>query len=311
MLAVIGRRLALAVPILAIVSLLTFLLVPFLPGDPAATILGDGATPDQLAAVRERLGLDLPILERYGLWLTSALQGDLGRSYFSSQPVAEVVAGRVGVTLSLAIAATVLTVVVGVTAGALAAVRGGALDRVAQILVTLGMSVPSFWLGLVIVLVFAIWLRMLPPSGYVDFFTDPGRWSRYILLPSIALAAGATAAVALQTRAALLGLMNQEFVRALRAKGISTRRIVWDHLLRNAAGPIVAVVGLQFITMLGNVVVIEQVFGLPGLGSLIFESVNRLDLPLMQALVLVMALLVVVVNLISDVVVAWLNPKVR
>ena len=311
MIAVIGRRLALAVPILFVASLLTFLLIPFLPGDPATTILGENALPAQLADLRAQLGLDLPIFERYAQWLGAAVHGDLGRSYFSGQPVLDVVAGRIGVTLSLACAATALTIIVGVTLGALAAVRGGALDRAAQIVVTLGMSVPSFWLGLVIVIVFAVWLRMLPPSGYTDILDNPGEWARYIILPSVALAAGATAAVALQTRAAMLGLMNQEFVRTLRAKGISSRNIVWGHLLRNAAGPIVAVIGLQFITMLGNVVVIEQVFGLPGLGSLIFESVNRLDLPLMQGLVLVMALLVVVVNLISDVIVAWLNPKVR
>ena len=311
MLAVIGRRIALALPILFVVSLLTFLLVPFLPGDPATAILGESASAEQIAALRSQLGLDLPIGERYAQWLGSALTGDLGQSYFSSQPVADVVAGRIGVTLSLACAATVLTVLVGVSLGAAAAVRGGALDRVAQVVVTLGMSVPGFWLGLVIVIVFAIWLRVLPPSGYTDLFDDPGKWARYIILPAVALAAGATAAVALQTRAAMLGPMNQEFVRTLRAKGISPRSIVWGHLLRNAAGPIIAVVGLQFITMLGNVVVIEQVFGLPGLGSLIFEAVNRLDLPLMQALVLVMALLVIVVNLISDVIVAWLNPKVR
>lgn len=311
MIAVVGRRLALAAPILLIVSALTFLLTPLLPGDPAVAILGEGATADQIAALREQLGLDRPLAARYIDWLGAAVQGDLGRSFFSAQPVSDVVAGRIGVTLSLAVAATVLTVVVGVAVGSAAAVRGGALDRVAQIAVTLGMSIPSFWLGLVLVVVLAVWMRALPPSGYVDLLEDPGAWLRYIILPSVALAVGSTAAVALQTRAALLGLMNQEFVRTLRAKGIRPAHIVWNHLLRNAAGPIVSVVGLQFITMLGNVVVIEQVFGLPGLGTLIFEAVNRLDLPLMQALVVVMALLVVVVNLLSDLIVAWLNPKVR
>jgi peptide/nickel transport system permease protein len=308
---VILRRLAAAIPLLLVVSLLTFMLIPLLPGDPAATILGANATHAQIASLRESMGLDQPIVARYLTWISAALRGDLGTSYFSGQPVLASILQRLPITLSITAAATVVSLIVGVSLGTLAAMRGGLLDRIARGASTFVMAVPNFWLALLLVMSYSNYHHHLAPSGYVDLTSSPTAWLSRIALPSIALAAGATAAVALQTRAALQELMHREFVRTFRALGLSQRRVVFGHLLQNAAGPIVGVVTLQFISMLGNAVVIEQVFALPGLGTLIYTSVSKLDMPLMQGVVLAMTLLVVVVNLAADLVAAWLNPRIR
>ncbi|MDQ1135266.1 peptide/nickel transport system permease protein [Microbacterium sp. SORGH_AS 1204] len=311
MLSVIGRRLAIAVPLVLLVSLLTFLLVPLIPGDPAATILGNTATPAQLASLREALGLDRPLFERYLDWLTAALRGDFGSSFYDHSPVLETIAARIPVTLSLTLAATLLSLIVGVGLGVLAAVRGGVVDRAVQLISVVGMALPNFWLALVLVLCLAIWVPIFLPSGYVPFEDDPNGWLRSLTLPTIALGLASATAIALQTRASLTDLARRDFVRILRAKGVSRTSIITKHLLRNASGPILTVTGLQFVGMLGGAVVIEQVFALPGLGSLIFASVSKLDVPLMQGVVVVMTLLVVAVNLLTDLVSAWLNPKLR
>lgn len=311
MLSIIARRLAIAVPIVFTVSLLTFMLVPLIPGDPASTILGNSATPAQLSALRQILGLDQPIIGRYITWVTKALGGDLGTSFYDSAPVLDTILSRLPVTLSLTLAATALSVVLGVGLGLIAAVRGGVVDRMVQTLSVVGMALPNFWLALVLVLGLAIWVPIFLPSGYIAFEEDPAGWARSLVLPTVALGMASATAIALQTRASIVDLGRRDFVRILRAKGLSRSTIISRHLLRNASGPILTVTGLQFVGMLGGAVVIEQVFALPGLGSLIYTSVSKLDVPLMQGVVVVMTLLVVVINLITDLAAAWLNPKLR
>lgn len=311
MLAVLGRRIAIAIPMVVLVSLLTFMLVPLIPGDPARTILGTGATPEQLAALRETLGLDQPIWERYITWLSAAVQGDFGTSFYDHSPVLDVILLRMPVTISLALAATALSLIVGVSLGLLAALRGGKVDRIIQTVSVFGIALPSFWLALVLVLVLAIWVPIFLPSGYTPFEDDPAEWARSLALPAVSLAAASSTAIALQTRSSIGDLAHRDFVRVLRAKGLSQRTIVLKHLLRNASGPILTTTGLQFIGMLGGAVVIEQVFSMPGLGSLIFSSVSKVDVPLMQGVVVFMTLLVVAANLATDLLAAWLNPKLR
>lgn len=311
MLAVLGRRLLIAIPIVFLVSLLTFFLVPLLPGDPAAQILGSSATADQLAELRASLGLNDPIMVRYFNWLGSALTGDLGISYYTGSNVLANISVRLPVTLALTIGATALSVVLGVLIGAIGALRGGIVDRLVQSASVLGMALPNFWLALVLVLLFAIWLPLLPASGYVPFATDPGMWFKTLLLPVIALGFASTTAIALQARASIADLAHRDFVKILRAKGVPRRTIIARHLLRNASGPVLTVTGIQFVGMAGSAVVIEQVFALPGLGSLIYTSVTNLDIPVMQAVVVVMTLIVVIVNLVTELAAAALNPKLR
>lgn len=304
------RRLALSIPLALVASMITFVLIPFLPGDAARALLGQNATAEQLAATREELGLNLPIWEQYWNWLTAAVRGDLGTSLISRQPVTEILNSRLEPSLSLIIGATVVASVVGVVLGVRAA-RRGFLGRFVDSTSIVALAIPDFWLGLVLVVLFAVQLRWFPPTGYVSFGTDPLLWLQCLVLPIITLSLPAMARIAKQTRDSMGTALDGSFVRTLRAASIRERSIVYRHALRNAAVPILTVIGLVFVGALSGTVAVETIFAIPGLGSTAVQATASRDLPLIQGVVVYFTLITIAVNLIVDLAYGYFNPRVR
>ena len=258
------RRLGAGLVLVFVIATLTFFLTNLTGSDPARRILGPQASLDQIAAKRAELGLDQPVLQRYWDWLAGAVQGDLGTSWSNNQPVTKLISTALPVTLSLVFAALALIAVVSITIGVLAAVRGGWLDRALQVVSIVAFAVPNFLVGLVLALVFAVGLGLFPAVGYVPFTDDPSGWVLSITLPAVALAVGATATVATQTRGSMIDVLQQDYVRTLRSRGLPTRSVLLRHALRNAAPASLTVLSLQFIALISGAVVIEKVFGLTG-----------------------------------------------
>jgi peptide/nickel transport system permease protein len=312
MLRLVAQRLLALVPLLLIVSLLTFSFTSLLPSDPVDLILGDTGTTEQHEMLRERLGLNQPIHVRYAQWLGRALQGDLGTSFFSSVRVTDAVLQRLPVTLSLTAVATLISITVGVVAGVVAALRPRSLvDRLATLGATFGQAVPNFWFGLILVAIFAVWLRWFPATGFTRLSESPWDWLRSVTLPAIALGLSSSAAIARQVRSAMVGVLQQDYIRAARAQGLSRLRYIIRHALTNALIPVVAVLSFQITVLLGGALVVEQVFAINGLGTLAIGAVRQQDIPMLQGLVLVMVGLVVAVQLVTDVVYGLLSPKAR
>ena len=304
-------RLALAIPLLLIVSFLTFLLMAIAPGDPAAILLGDSATPERLAEVRAQLGLDQPLPVQYWNWLVAALQGDFGSSLLTGQPVLDTIGQRIGATMSLVICALLVSSVLGILIGMFGALRGGWVARVLEWITVVISAIPPFWLGFLLISWFAISIRALPATGYVPITQDPGLWLRSLILPVATLVAAPAMGVAKQTKDSMQEVMARDFIAALRADGRSEARIIWVHALRSAAIPIVTIIGVFFIAMLGGTVFAETVFSIPGLGTLVVSSAHAGDFPLVQGVVVVICLGVVIVNLVLELLYGWLNPKAR
>jgi peptide/nickel transport system permease protein len=305
----IARRLLLTIPVLLAMSIFVFLMIRLVPGDPVRTMLGFRATDENVAVVRAALGLDRPIWEQYGTWLGGILRFDLGQDFISKAPLTTLLAERLPVTLQLTTMAMALALLVGIPAGVLAATRGRASGRAASAFVVAGISIPDFWLGIMLVLLFAGTLGLLPPSGYTPFVDDPVGNLRYMALPVLTLAVGEAAYILRTTRAAMEETLASPYVAFLRAKGISERRIVYTHALRNASIPIVTVVGIQFGVLLGGAIVVESLFALPGVGRLIVTAINQRNYPVIQAGILVVAALFIVVNLITDLLYGALDPR--
>lgn len=312
MLRLVLQRLLAVVPLLFIVSVITFSFTSFLPSDPVDLILGDTGTEEQHAMLRERMGLNRPIVVRYADWLGHAVRGDLGNSYFNSVSVADAVMQRLPVTLSLTAVSALIAIVVGVSAGIAAALRPRTwIDGLATIGATFGQAVPNFWFGLILVAVFAVGLRWFPATGFVRLSDSPWGWLLSVTLPSLALGLSSSAAIARQVRSAMLGVLQQDYIRAARAQGLSARRIILKHALTNAMVPVVAVLSFQITVLLGGALVVEQVFAINGLGTLAIGAVRQQDIPMLQGLVLVMVLLVVAVQLATDIVYGLISPKAR
>ncbi|WP_202876819.1 ABC transporter permease [Microbacterium sp. RG1] len=307
---VLGRRLIWSVPLLFAVSIITFALASLMPGDVATVILGTGSTPEQRAIVTEQLGLDQPMIVQYGTWLLNALQGNLGSSLFSGESVAGMLGARLPVTLSLAALTLVVCVIIGVALGTVSAIRGGPIARLLDATSLVAMSIPSFWFAAVVIILFAVTIPLFPVSGYVAFADSPQLWLASLVLPVFCLATSSVAGLALQMRGQMVATFRSDFVRALRANGISSRSILYTHILKNAAGPVVTLTGLLVVTLLGGTVFMEKVFGMAGLGTLAVNATARHDLPVIQGVVVYFTLVVVAVNLITDVAYAALNPKV-
>jgi peptide/nickel transport system permease protein len=305
------RRLLLSVPLLVVVSVLTFLLQSLTPGDAARLVMGINFEPGRYAQLREQLGLNEPLYAQYWHWLNGIFHGSLGQSIFSGAPVAPALNARLGVTLSLIIATTALSTVVGVGLGTVSALRGGVLGRSVDAISLIGLALPSFWLGLVLISLFAVKLKILPATGYVPFATSPTEWARSLTLPVLAVSAGAIAVIAKQTRDAMLDVLQREFIRSLRGKGIPERTIIFRHALRSAAIPVVTVLGLLFVGLLNGAVLAENVFALPGLGTAAVQATSQHDFPMLQGVAVYFTITVVVVNLLVDLAYGWLNPKVR
>jgi peptide/nickel transport system permease protein len=304
-------RLALAVPTILVVATLSFGLIQLIPGSPAEYMLGTGATPEQVAALERQMGLDRPLWEQYWRWLTDAARGDFGKSISTGLPAMDVVLRALPVTLSVAIVALVLTIVLGVALGMLAAVRGGLWDSIVQGFSSLLMAVPTFWLAVLLIFAFAISTRIFAATGYTPITESPLDWLLHVTLPAAAVGVPAIGQVAFQARAAFRETAAQDFLRTLRATGLSPTRILWKHLLRNGLIPVVAYLGVMFVFMLGGVVIVETIFNLPGLGALMQRSVNAHDVAAVQATVVTFTILVVITNLVVDLLVGWLDPRAR
>lgn len=304
------KRLLLLVPTLFGVSVLVFLLLRLIPGDPAQVIMGLRATPEGLAAITRELGLDQPIYDQYFRWVGALLQGDFGRDYRSNVAVSTLLATRLPVTLELTLLSLLIALVVAVPLGVIAAVRPGSVfDHAASALGLVGISIPDFWLGIMLVLVFSLTLGMFPSSGYVPLAENVFGNLRSMGLPALTLATGLAAVLVRITRSAVTEVLSQDFVRFLRAKGLRRHVIIVRHVLRNAGVPIVTVIGMQFGYLLGGAVIVEQVFDLPGTGSLIVTATMERNYPVVQAGILVVALLFILVNLATDLLYSWLNPR--
>jgi peptide/nickel transport system permease protein len=311
MLRVVVRRLLMAIPLLFIVSTITFVLVALTPGDAARSILGIEAPQEEYAKLRQALGLDQPVYQQYWNWLKHAVQGDLGTSLVSGEPVRVAIENRLSVTASLIVGALLVTMFIGVGIGILSAVRGGIVARAVDSLALIGFSLPSFWIGAFLIGVFAVDLGWLPATGYVRPSDSMRGWLLALVLPVTALTIHSVAAVAKQTREAMLDALSSEYVRMAWASGLPKWRVVFRHALRNAAIPVVTVLGVLFVGLLGGTVLVEQVFALPGLGGLAVNASTQHDLPVIQGLVVYFTVIVVIVNLVIDVTYTLLNPRVR
>jgi len=304
------RTLGFVLTLLA-VSVVVFAVMNVLPGDPALTILGMDASDDALAALREQLGLNAQLVTRYFSWVWNALQGDLGLSHSFRVPVSELISERLPMTISLAVAGMLVTLVLALSLGITAAAQHGrAGDWGVMFLSQLGIAVPAFWLSILLVMLFAVKLRWLPPGGFAGW-ENPVAALRSLILPTVALALVQSAVLARVTRSSALEVMRQDFVRTARASGLSHRRILWRHVLPNALVPIVTIVGMQFAALVTGTIVIENVFYLPGLGRLIFQSIANRDLPTVQALVMLFAAIVVTANFVVDLLYVAIDPRLK
>ena len=306
------RRLLASIPVLMLVSLITFGLLWLVPGDPASMFLDAGATAEALDRVRREMGLDQSFLVRMGQWYVRLLQGDLGQSLLLNRSVVGAILERLPVTLSLTGLAFVVSVLLGVAAGVVAAVRHGRLaDQGMMTLALIGLSIPEFWLGLVLIWLIAVLVPIFPAGDYVAFTTDPWQWAYHIALPTFSLACVQMGFVARMTRSSMLEVLGQDFIRTARAKGLPEPYVVVRHGLHNAMVPIVTVMGIMVGALLGGAVVTEQVFSIPGLGRLIIGAVLSRDFPVIQGGLLFLALIYLVVNLAVDLLYATIDPRVR
>jgi peptide/nickel transport system permease protein len=311
MLNFIARRLTSGALLLVVVSFLSYLLLSIPDTDVGRQLLGQGADQAAVDAKNAALGLDRPVLAQYADWLAHAVRGDLGTSWFTSEEVGRAVTGRLPVTASLMLSVTLVTTVVSFLLGVWAGVRRGPVDRFVQILGVVGYALPGFLVTLVVVLVFAVELNWFPAIGYTAFTESPGGWLSTITLPVLSLSVASVAGVSQQVRGAVIDVLRQDYVRTLRARGLPFSRIVLRHVLRNASAPALSVLGMQFVGLLGGAVIVEQIFGLPGVGSMTVTYTVRGDIPVIMALVMLTVIGVVLINLLVDIVIAWLNPKVR
>lgn len=312
MLEYIIRRLLVTIPVVLLVTLMSFFVMELVPGDPAALIAGSEATEEEINALREQLGLNMPLLERLANWYGALARGDLGQSLLLQTGVTEALLERVPVTLSLACFALSLAVVMGTTAGVVAAVfRDSWIDHACMTTALFGVSVPNFWFGIVLIYTFSVFLGVLPTGGYVPFSESPLGWARSLILPALALGLLQMGLLARITRSAMLEILNQDFVRTARAKGLPTWKVVLKHALRNAVIPIVTVIGIMASSMVSGSVVIETVFSLPGIGRLIVQAIMRRDFPVIQGGLVATAVAFVLINLIIDVLYYRLDPRIQ
>lgn len=307
-----GKKLAQMLPVAFFVTIIVFALTNLLPGDPTVTILGEQATPEQRAAVRIEYGLDQPAPIRYVTWLARVVQGDFGRSLRTREDVGQMLAARVPVTLELGFLSILIAVAIGMPAGILAArFRGSFIDVIASFLAMSSVAVPYFWMGVLLIMLFSLKLGWLPASGHVRLFDDPAENLRLMIMPALTIGTAFAALVMRQTRASMLQVLSQDYVRTARAKGLNERLVLTRHALRNALIPIVTVIGLQVGALLGGAVVTETVFALPGLGRMLVDGIFQRDFPVIQGAILFIVIAVFLVNLLTDMLYRAFDPRVK
>jgi len=306
------KRLLLLLPTAVVPVLLVFFMLQLAPGDPAAVLLGENATPEQVAALRAELGLDQPLLVQFIAFCGNLLTLNLGNSLFLGEPVLESVLAYGVITAQLTLLALLIAVVLGATAGVLSAVyHNRVIDKVTMLVAVLGVAIPEFWLALLLILGFAVTFRWFPVSGYVSASEGLLESLQSLALPALALGLVQAAFIARMTRSAVLDVLGEQFIATARAKGLGTRTVIGRHVVRAASVPIVTVIGLTMAVLLGGAIAVETIFSLPGIGRLLVQAVSRRDYPLIQGIVLVVAVAYVLINLLVDVVYAFIDPRVR
>lgn len=306
------RRLLAVIPVLLGISIVVFLLVHLVPGDVVSVMLGPSATPEARDALRTLFGLDKPLLVQYSKWLGNVLQGDIGTSLRTGQPVMTSVLDRFGVTLELTGIAMVIALVIGIPAGVIGAIKQySKTDYAVTFFALAGLSIPNFLLATLMVLMFSLYWRVLPPSGYVPFWEDPLQNLKMMSMPALALGLGAASYITRITRSSILETMQQDYIRTAYAKGLRGPTVVIRHGLKNALIPIVTIIGIQLGYLLGGAVIIEEIFGIPGIGRLALDGINMRDYPVVQGTVLFITFVFVLINLIVDVLYAYLDPRIH
>lgn len=308
------RRVLQMVPVLFIVTGLVFGMLWMFPGDPARAFVGPGESLDeqQLEVIRKEHHFDKPVIVQYAIWLGAAARGDLGRSLLTNRRVAEELASRAQVTFGLGVMGVLIALVLSLPAGITAAVyRGRLADYAATVLSVGAIAVPGFWFGIMMILLFGVKLGWLPVQGYVPFRDSPSQWLSHLLLPGLSIGITSCALIMRQTRSAMLEVMTQDYVRTARAKGMSNTVVIWIHALRNALLPVVTLIGLQIGHIFAGAVVIETLFGIPGMGSFLVQAIFQRDFAVVQASVLLIALSVLAANLLTDLICAWLDPRIK
>ncbi|AVA19940.1 MULTISPECIES: ABC transporter permease [unclassified Rhizobium] len=312
MIVLLTRRITGLILTLIAVSLLIFAVMALLPGDPAAITLGTSASPETLAALRHDMGLDQPLIVRYGQWLGGALTGDLGKSYTYGVPVAGLIVERLAVTLPLAILAIILSILIAVPLGvAAAARRGGIFDIIATLFSQMSIAVPGFWVGLLLILLFSTSLGLMPAGGFPGWSDGLGPALRALILPAVALALPQAGVLTRVTRSTVLDTLHEDFARTAVAKGLSSGAVLWGHIVPNALVPILTILGLQFTFLVAGAVLIENVFNLPGLGRLAYQALSQRDIVVMQDVVLFFAALVIIMNFLVDLSFLVIDPRLR
>ncbi len=312
LLKMIGRRIVQSIIVIFIVTLIVFLLNQMVPGDPIVNFLGSNATEEQIEYYTQLFGYDQPVLVQYFKWIQGLFRGEMGRSVAMQAEISTILFQRLKVTLSIVFPAFILAVVLGVVLGIVAAKnRGTAIDSVISFFANIGMSMPMFWFGMILILIFALKLGVLPTSGFTAFNEGAGEWASHIILPMIVLAMGPLAQFTRQTRSSMLEVIRQDYVTTARAKGISQKAITFKHQLRNAFIPIITVMGVTLGGMIGGTVLVESIFVVPGLGNLMITSIKGRDFMVVQNGVLVIAIAVAICNLIVDILYGVIDPRIR
>lgn len=306
------RRLLLVIPVAVGVSMLVFGLIRFVPGDAVLTSLGNQADRRTVEELRHQLGLDRPAVVQYADWVSHSLRGDFGTSLINKKPVSQQIMSRLPITAELAVLALFFSTVIGVPLGVISAVyQDRPVDHLLRLVNIVGLSVPSFWLGTLLILLPSIWFGWVPPFRYISFAQDPWANIQQFIFPAIAIGYASSASVGRMARSSVLEVLRQDFVRTARSKGLSERRIVLRHVLKSAFIPVLTIIGLQAGYLLAGSVIMEQIYALPGLGRLVVDSIFTRDYPVVQAVVVLMACVYVLVNLLVDLMYAWLDPRIR
>ncbi|RIK58867.1 MAG: peptide ABC transporter [Chloroflexi bacterium] len=300
------------VPVMLLVSVAVFSIIHLIPGNPAQIVAGPNATPEQLAALEARMGLDQPLWTQYAIWLKNVLSGDLGVSYINKYPVGKMIAQRVPATVELALVSGVIALLIALPLGILAALRpGSTIDVITTGFSALSFAMPGFFLLILLIMLFSQELRWLPPSGRPSLVEQPGLWAKSVILPAFTLGIGVAANLVRYLRSSLLEVLNQDYVRTARAKGLAEKRVIWRHALPNSLIPVVTVFGLQLGDLLSGAIIIESIYAWPGVGRLTIQAIEWRDYALLQANVLLIVLAFLLVNLLTDLTYGWLDPRIR
>ncbi|MFC4352262.1 ABC transporter permease [Fodinicurvata halophila] len=306
------QRLLATIPVMGVVALVVFSLLYFSPGDPATIIAGDMASAEDVREIREQMGLDQPYFVRFGTWIGGVLQGDLGTSIFTNRPVADLILQRLEPTVALTVSTMIVAVALAVPLGVIAAWKAGtAIDRIVMGFAVLGFSVPVFVIAYTLILVFSVWLEVLPVQGYVSISEGFLPFIQHLILPSLALGTVFAALIARITRASMLEVLSQDYVRTAKSKGLNQKEVLLRHALKNAAVPIVTIIGIGVALLIGGVVITETVFAIPGLGRLTVDAILRRDYPIIQGVILLFSFVYVFINLLVDVSYCFFDPRIR